>query len=248
MQPERDVSPFHDIRNAFGLLTRLPVAAASPAGSCWAWPVVGGVVNALAAACGVLLADIGLPAGFAAVCVLAAAILLTGGLHEDGLADTADGFWGGRTTERRLEIMKDSRIGSYGVLALVLSLMARATLIAGLLAGGDALFALIVAGSLSRAVLPGVMAALPFARNGGLAASIGRPGKAVAIVSMAVGAVIAFGLCGMPGVAATLAAAAAALVVAILARIKIGGQTGDVLGASQQLAEITALATLSTLL
>ncbi|WP_416171695.1 adenosylcobinamide-GDP ribazoletransferase [Haematobacter missouriensis] len=242
------MSPFQDIRNAFGLLTRLPVAAGSPAGSSWAWPVVGGVVNALAAACGVLLVDIGLPAGFAAVCVLGAAILLTGGLHEDGLADTADGFWGGRTKERRLEIMKDSRIGSYGVLALVLSLMARASLITGFLAGGDTLFAVIAAGALSRAVLPGLMAALPFARNGGLAASIGRPGKTAAIASLTVGALIAFSLCGLSGLVATLAAAAAAVLLAILAHIKIGGQTGDVLGASQQLAEIAALATLTTLL
>ena len=248
MQPERDVRPFRDLRNAFGLLTRLPVAGASPVGSCWAWPVVGAVVNALAAAMSILLADIGLPAGFAAVCALTVAILLTGGLHEDGLADTADGFWGGRTMERRLEIMKDSRIGSYGVLALILSLMARATLITELLSKGEALFALIVAGSLSRAIMPGLMATLPFARNGGLAASIGRPHKAAAIASFTLGTVISFGLCGIPGLAATLAAFLAAVIVAISARSKIGGQTGDVLGASQQLAEIAALATLVALL
>ena len=92
------------------------------------------------------------------------------------------------------------------------------------------------------------MAALPFARNGGLAASIGRPGKTAAIASLTVGALIAFSLCGLSGLVATLAAAAAAVLLAILAHIKIGGQTGDVLGASQQLAEIAALATLTTLL
>lgn len=244
MQPERNLTPVQDIRNAFGLLTRLPVSAGSPAGSCWAWPLVGVTVGGIAAISGTLLMDVGLPAGFAAAIVLAVAALLTGALHEDGLADTADGFWGGRTAERRLEIMKDSRIGSYGALTLILSLMAKWSLLVSLLTQGEALFAVMVAGALSRMIMPGLMAALPFARNGGLAASIGRPSGAQALSAVTLGLVISAGLCGFVGLMAALAAVIATVLLGLMARARIGGQTGDVLGASQQLAEISALAVL----
>jgi len=108
------------------MLSRLPVGyvelAPTIGSSAWAFPLVGGILGALAAMVMLGLLWIGVAASMAAGLALLAMIFLTGGLHEDGLADVADGFGGGRDTARKLEIMRDSQIGSYGGLALVFSL------------------------------------------------------------------------------------------------------------------------------
>jgi adenosylcobinamide-GDP ribazoletransferase len=158
-------------------------------------------------------------------------------MHEDGLADLADGFGGGRTRERKLEIMRDSRIGSYGVIALVLALGFRATAIVALIGGGGSVFTLAALAAGSRAVLPAAIALMPAARGDGL----GRTAAGIDPVPARAAAAIGF-LCLMPlgiGTAVVTAAAIAfaALVVARLAMRQIGGQTGDVLGAMQHLAE-----------
>lgn len=233
---------FDDLRAAFGLLTRLPCRAGSPAGSYWAWPLAGATIGLLAGTVALLLLTLDLPVGFAVAVALAVQVALTGGLHEDGLADTADGFWGGRTVERRLEIMKDSRIGSYGTLALILTLMARWSVLTALFEAGAVMVPLIAAGAASRAAMTGVMAGLPNARSDGLSASVGRPGRDEAAMALVTALVVAVVVCGPPGLVAVMIALAASAVVALVARIKIRGQTGDVLGASQQLAEIAALA------
>ena len=148
-----------EIRLAFMLLSRLPAgridgAAPSMAASSWAWPIVGLAVGAIMAlACGIGL-WIGVPPLMAALLALAAGALATGAMHEDGLADLADGFGGGRDRARKLEIMRDSRIGSYGVLALILALAFRASGIATLAEAGSATAALIGIAAASRAVLP----------------------------------------------------------------------------------------------
>ena len=111
-----------DIATATALLTRLPVpfTADRAAAAAWAYPVTGLFVATLAAAVASLALAFGLPPALAAGLVLAIQVIVTGAMHEDGLADSADGLWGGWTRARRLEIMRDSRIGTYGVLALVL--------------------------------------------------------------------------------------------------------------------------------
>ncbi|MEM6390903.1 MAG: adenosylcobinamide-GDP ribazoletransferase, partial [Pseudomonadota bacterium] len=114
-----------DLALAAMLLTRLPVPinVSDPgrsAASCWAWPLIGAALGAATMGLAALAMAAGLSAGFAAALAMAGFALMTGALHEDGLADTADGLWGGRTPERRLEIMRDSRIGAYGVVALIL--------------------------------------------------------------------------------------------------------------------------------
>ena len=187
-----------------------------------------------------------LAAGFLAV---ATQVVLTGGLHEDGLADSADGLWGAWTRERRLEIMRDSRIGSYGVLALILSVGLRAAACAALAVGPIGLVALIASGAASRGAMAGVMCVMPPARTDGLSARAGRPGPATAFLSLAIG--LSFCLLMLPigaGLAAFVACVIGAAAVAASARTKIGGQTGDILGASQQLAEIAALLTLAAIL
>jgi adenosylcobinamide-GDP ribazoletransferase len=237
---------WRDLIAGLGLLTRLPVPVAMAGGSAaWTWPVVGLVVALLAAAAGLLALALGLPPGIAAGGVLLVQVLVTGGLHEDGLADSADGLWGGHDKARRLEIMKDSRIGSYGVLALGLVVGMRWQTLALLLPQGPG--PLVAAAVLSRAAMAGVMAALPPARAGGLARSVGQPDRGVALVAAAVAlglGLLAVGLAVLP---AALAAAMAAAAVALVARARIGGQTGDILGAVQQVSELAVLLVLVAL-
>ncbi|MFT4150523.1 MAG: adenosylcobinamide-GDP ribazoletransferase [Paracoccaceae bacterium] len=230
-----------DIMAALGLLTRLPVPLAPPRPEgAWAWPLAGGAVGALAALAGGAGLGLGLPAGIAAGMALAAGMLATGALHEDGLADCADGFWGGRDKARRLAIMKDSAIGSYGTLALIVTVLVRWQAVTAILAGGDWPL-LIAAAALSRAPMAALSAFLPNARGAGLSQSVGRPLPRTAGLSAAAGLGIALATAGEAALPMAFGAALAACVVALVARTKIGGQTGDVLGASQQLAEVGAL-------
>ena len=217
-------------------------------------PLAGAVVGLIAAITllvgGTLL---GLPAIVAATLAIVASVLSTGALHEDGLADVADGFGGGATTARKLEIMKDSRIGSFGALALILSVGTRVgtiTTLAGLYGCAGCGLALVAAGAASRGfgLLP--LAILPAARPSGLGEGVGR----LPMASFATALVLA-GLIGLapglwtgiapwrPGLAC-IGAAVAALGMARLAMRQIGGQTGDVAGATQQLCEIVYLVAL----
>ena len=211
---------------------------------------VAGVILALPAAL-VLIAAKGLGLGpfLAATLAVTLAALVTGALHEDGLADLADGFGGGTTRERRLEIMRDSRIGSYGGIALVLSLSLRISALATLLdrtGAVSAAVALVLAASLSRVAALAPMVLLAPARPGGASASVGRPSKGTVGIAAGIGLVLALlalpfglplaGLVLMPVLALT-----ASLTLSGIAHAKIGGQTGDVIGACQQVAEIAAL-------
>jgi adenosylcobinamide-GDP ribazoletransferase len=184
----------------------------------------------------------------AAALALAVLAMVTGALHEDGLADTVDGFWGGRDRDRRLSIMKDSRIGSYGALALILSVLLRWSALAALFGGGAGLLALMAVGALSRASMAGVMALLPFARPGGLAAGTGHPPILAVLTGGGLALLLALASVGPAALAAALAALVAAAAVGALAWHRIGGQTGDVLGAAQQAAEMAGLVVLAALL
>ncbi len=239
-----------DIPAAVALLTRLPVRADHTRGAraAWAWPLAGALVGLAAAMLGWVLMRLGLPVTLAAAAILAVQIVLTGALHEDGLADVADGLWGGHDRARRLEIMKDSRVGSYGVIALVLSLLARWAALAALLPAGGIGFALIAVGLLSRAPMAVLMAAMENARGTGLAQSVGRPSQATATLGVLIAVGGAFLCLGSDMLAPLVWATLATLGIAILAQRKIGGQTGDVLGATQQCAEIAALAALAATL
>ncbi len=238
-----------DIAEALALLSRVPVPGHAPRGaaSAWAWPLAGLVLALIAAAVGALALALGLPPGIAAGLVLAGQVALTGGLHEDGLADCADGFWGASGRVRRLEIMKDSRVGSYGVIALVLGLGLRWVALAVLFEAGAVLAPLVAAAVLSRGSMAVVMAVLPNARGSGLAAGVGRPGRGTALAAVGLAVGVAFVATGWDGFAALFWAAVAVFGLALVARAKIGGQTGDVLGASQQVAEIAVLGCLAAL-
>ena len=243
-----------DIPSAIGLLTRLPIrvdatlATHRAARSAWAWPLAGLVPALIGWGLGTLAVSVGLPLLFAACLALLGQVMVTGALHEDGLADVADGFWGGYERDRRLEIMKDSRIGAYGVIGLVLSLGLRASSLAVLLTAPGVLSALVVIGVSSRLPMVLLMSALPNARGAGLASQVGRPPAITAGIACGVTALVV--LIIMPSALLPLVACIGlgAAALAALAKAKIGGQTGDVLGASQQISEIIGLAVMVSLI
>jgi len=182
-----------------------------------------------------------LPTLPAALIAVAGGILLTGALHEDGLADCADGFGGGEDAADTLRIMRDSSIGAYGALALILSVSLRAAAMAGLDASAKVAAALVAAHALSRAFLPAAMHFMPPASASGVAAAAGQPRAGEAGTALLAALLIA--LLALPlgaTAAAVLAAGAAAAVCAAMARRKLGGHSGDVLGAMQQLGETAA--------
>lgn len=236
---------WQDPAAALGLLSRLPVrvvpeaAQARGARAAWAYPLAGMVVAAIACLVGQGALWAGMPAGIVAGLVIATLVIVTGALHEDGLADSADGLWGGWDKARRLEIMKDSRIGAYGVLALVLSLGLRWVALTAVIDAGSLWAVVVGTAALSRAAMVVLMAALPNARDAGLSRSVGRPTRNTAGIAVAIGLVVSGGT--MPAPAVLVAALLACAGCALIARAKIGGQTGDILGATQQITEIAVL-------
>ncbi len=240
-----------DIIHAIALLTRLPVPsddAKRGAAAAWAYPLVGLVVGGVAATAGALGCWLGLPTLLCALLSLATMITLTGAMHEDGLADTADGLWGGWTREARLEIMKDSHIGTYGVLALVLAAAARWGALWLLFEMGVsvACAALIVGATVSRATMPALMAYLPHARQTGLSHSVGAASRSNAWIACGIAALIALLFTGTSIFGVIFWAVLLTIALARIAQRKIGGQTGDILGASQQITEIAVLWSLLT--
>ncbi len=238
-----------DLRLAAALLTRLPVGgwpadAARPADAVWAYPVVGAAVGAIGAGVLWLGRAIGLPPLLAAAWAVLAMTLATGALHEDGLSDTADGFGGGTTRARKLDIMRDSRIGGFGALALGFTLLIRVGALTVL-----APAALIAVAAAARVAAVGVLALLPPARPDGLGAAIGpvSPPRAAAAAGLAVLAAF-LAVPARAALLALLATTAAGLGTVWLARRQIGGQTGDVCGAAEQAAECLALTAMAAAL
>lgn len=243
-----------DIKTSVLFSTRLPLGrpalmeGAALARASWAWPLAGALVGAIGAGVYWATATAGVPALAAAGLAVGATLLATGCLHEDGLADTADGFGGGASRERKLVIMTDSRIGSYGACALVFSLLLRIAAIASL---GDPLLvvpALITAHVAARSTMPVLMRLVKPARHDGLSADAGRPPLLSVIVAVIFGAIaLALGLGIVPALIAVGLIACAVGFMAWLCRRQIGGQTGDVLGALEQVSEILILLVASAL-
>jgi len=237
-----------DLKISAMFLTRLPVPHSEPVASgalsraLWTAPLIGAAVGTLGAVVYAVAHAAHLPPVLAATLAIAATAVVTGCLHEDGLADVADGFGGGATRERKLEIMRDSRIGTYGVFALLLSVLLRIGALTSLADPVSVATALLCAHAAARAGLPALMKLVPAARTDGMSAHAGTPPdeSVIAAALLGVGAMVA-GL----GIAATLAAqallAAALWFVARLSKHQIGGQTGDVLGAFEQAGEIIVL-------
>jgi adenosylcobinamide-GDP ribazoletransferase len=231
------------LRAAVGLLTRVPVrtdARHETVGASIPWfPVVGWGVGAGVAAVYALFHPVlpGLPAAAVAV---ATGVVLTGALHEDGLGDVADAFGGSRDRQDALRILADPRLGTYGVIAVATSLLLRA----GALASLDpwAAAAVLPAGhALSRAAVLAPAALMPAVEEG-LGALYARAASARRVTAAAALSLALAGATLGPWAAAAAAlAAVAAVVTTRLADRRIGGVTGDVLGAAQQGAEVAVV-------
>ena len=219
-----------------------------------------GAIIAMPAACVLALAQgAGLPALICALAAMAALVMTTGALHEDGLADVADGFWGGANVARKLAIMRDSAIGTYGVLALVATFALRAACLAAILAAHsvfESVVILLAVASLSRAAMVWPWAALPAVRpseagagtdaggkdESGLSARYGEPDAQTASWAAVFCLPALLTLAAAVGLVSTITALLLSLLaiaaLMLLARRHIGGHTGDVLGAAQQMSEM----------
>lgn len=236
-----------ELQASLTFLTRLRFAPVTPVGGAiaqgaWAFPIAGVVVAAIGALVYWLAHRAGLPPFPCAALSVAATMLVTGCLHEDGLADTVDGFGGGGTREQKLDIMRDSRTGAYGVCALVLAIILRVSALASLATPALVVPALFAAHGAARAMVAVFMFFIPPARSNGLSAAAGQPPRESAGAAAVLGIVI-LGLCLGPwhALGALVVLAVAAALLAWLSLVQVDGQTGDVLGAVEQVGEIVVL-------
>jgi adenosylcobinamide-GDP ribazoletransferase len=230
---------------AVTLLTRVPmprVVAVSPrlAPAVPWFPVVGALVGAATA--GVFAAALlALPPLVAAALAIGSGVLLTGAFHEDGLGDTADALAGGWTRKERLRILHDPRLGTYGVSAVVISLLLRVSALAAL-GPWEGAAGLMAAHALGRTSAVGMLAILPAATEEGLGASYAAAvGRGRRIVGVAAGVFLGAAVLGGLAIPAILVAAVGASILGLMARRKLGGITGDVLGATEQTVEVIVL-------
>jgi adenosylcobinamide-GDP ribazoletransferase len=251
-----------DVVRSVGFLSRIPMPGrffidhdGSLSRAVRAFPVAGVLITLPPAAVLTTLLALHADPMLAALLALALHTMLTGALHEDGLSDTADGVGGGRDREAALRIMKDSRIGSYGAVALILSFAIRAAALAAIARWAtptEAGLALLGAAALNRAAMVWHWSLLPPARADGVAASAGMPETGATQLALGLGGVLGFLLIWS---AASLSSSL--LVIAVAAAVvwgftryisaRIGGHTGDTIGATQQLTEIMSLTALAVL-
>lgn len=261
MSPRRIHNPLRDIAFSLSFLTRFPMPAPAPDatersesaaqfGSALRYaPLAGVIIGGLGAAIYALCLWLGLGTFLAAGLAVAAMLLGTGALHEDGLSDMADGFGGGRDRDRKLAIMSDSRIGTYGTAALILCLVLRIMALAELHDTARVSIALIGSASLSRAFMYTGMRLLPPAKQDGLSFQAGAPAwRDIAIAAILAALVLAIALPAAAMLTMLLCGGVATLLLACLAKRQIGGQTGDVLGAIQQVSELACLMALCAIL
>lgn len=231
------------VRAAIAFLTIIPVATAEGAsgerlGRAY-FPAIGALIGLLAGICFGLAAAVTTPL-IAAVAATSLLAVLTGALHLDGVADAADGLFGGSDIARRLEVMRDPRVGSFGLVAVVLVLVGDIAALASM-SPPRAIVALVIAGAISRWALLLVIATLPYVRQAGLGLAAGGSHRPFDLVlGSAITAIVCL-LDWRRAVAGALVAVLIALGVRAIARWRIGGATGDVYGATAELTQLGAL-------
>ena len=240
-----------ELRVALMFLTRLPAgtldAPVPTLSECkWAYPLVGVPIGFFAWLTHVVLLGIGAPDSIAAIVVLGVLAMLTGALHFDGLADFADGIGGGRDTQHCLEIMRDSRIGSYGVLALVVACALWISAVTDLGVQAN-LWVFVSICVTSRFAMVSLLQTLPAARSEGLG-SVAGSGQSSAFVFGAILSLVLMLALGIAGITTLVVMAMVTFFVGWRALKRIGGQTGDVLGAAQLMTEVAGLTTMAILL
>jgi adenosylcobinamide-GDP ribazoletransferase len=235
---------------AIQFLTRIPIRLKrEPSLSkTVAWfPIAGALIGVVVGGAAAGLWHVVPPLVAAAVAVTVG-LLITGAFHEDGLGDVADAFGGGWTVERRLEILKDSRHGTYGVAAMCASIVVR-MLALGSLPGPATMFAAAAATHImGRVAAVGMAGTMPLATHSGLGADYGRgTSRGRAAASTVTGTALTALVVGWWAAPLIAAALVAVLTTGALARRKIGGISGDVLGACEQVAECLCLVVLTGL-
>jgi adenosylcobinamide-GDP ribazoletransferase len=234
-----------DFRIAAAFLTRLPiglpVSSANLAQASRAFPLVGVLVGGISAIAYAVAVDLGLTALLAAGLAVGVGLIATGALHEDGLADLADGLGARGDAAAKLAAMRDSHIGVFGTLALILAMLLNVVALAALAQPAEVACALIAAHGASRALLPWVMHRFEPARADGLAAGAGRPSQTTSFIALGIGAAVLLLLEGPIRGLVAAAAACLAVLLAPLARRQFGGITGDVLGAIEAIGRIAIL-------
>ena len=241
--------PAASVRAAAGaatFLTRVPlgrsivVDGADVARGVVFFPLVGAGIGAVTGLTAILLHE-RLSSFLAAALAVAVSLLLTGALHVDALADTADAL-GASSRERALEIMRDSHVGSFGAAAVAVVLIVKVAAIAQLLDRGDALSGLVAAGALARAAPPSLAAVLPYPRmaggTGSVLTGIRRP---AALAALLIGCLIAAGAAGVTGVVLAAAVVTTTALLGLAFRAWLGGVTGDSLGTATEVGETLAL-------
>jgi len=244
-----------DLKTSIVFCTRWPLAHPKPitgedvARASWALPIAGALVGAAGALVYWISFRLGLPAALAAGLALAATLIATGCLHEDGLADTADGFGGGKTVADKLAIMRDSHIGTYGVCALMISLVLRWSAVTAIAYPPTGTVALIATHASARAALPMFMRWVPQARSDGLSTQVGQPPATSSVAATLLGLVaLSLALGPIGALAALCLLLVANVLLAWLCMGQIRGQTGDVIGATEQVNETLVLLTCTALL
>lgn len=252
-----------DIARAAGFLSRLPMPArhfkdhdGTLSRASAMFPLAGLLIGLGPGLLVWVLTALEANAALTSLIALMVLIGLTGALHEDGLADSADAFGARGGREHMLAIMKDSRIGTYGVLALMVSFSLRAvalTIITAASGGLNALLLLLAVAAISRTAMVWHWSVLPLARADGVAAAVGAPEPERARLTGLIGAALFLLLAGLGSGLATAAIALALVAAAArqwtgVVRMRLGGHTGDTIGATQQITETAGLAALALLL
>ncbi len=244
-----------DIVVALNFLTRIPVQPgflfdmSALTTACRCFPLIGVLIGGLSATIFLIAYFTGLPLLLAALLCVATQILLTGALHEDAIGDVADGFGGGTTREKKLEIMRDSRVGTYAVVMLILMIGMKVVAISSFENPFLGFSAILAASVCSRGAMVWAMHLMPTARKDGLGAKAGKPALTSALWALVFTVLIPLIVLD-PFLASIglLAAFLAALILGFIAYRQIGGQSGDVLGSIQQISELGFLLALVSLL
>ncbi|UTW57415.1 adenosylcobinamide-GDP ribazoletransferase [Kordiimonas sp. SCSIO 12603] len=243
-----------DIAAAFMLLTRIPInwtkisdAPPNLGRAMWAYPVVGFFIGGLMSLAFLASTHIGISKELAILIAISTAVFTTGSFHEDGLADVADGFGGGYGKDKKLEIMRDSRIGTYGGLALIIAFSFKFFSLQSM-TEMDIVRAMIIVAVISRSVILIPPLILSPARSNSLATEAGKPSFPTVTTAFILSLGSSFFIASMAAtIFLTVSALLTTLVFCRLAYKQVGGYSGDILGATQQLSEIAMLITLATL-
>ena len=245
-----------ELQLAFMLLTRLPAGKLTfhlpeLAHARWAFPIVGCIVGGIIAASYIILSLLLLPSFAAAILAITAGLFSTGAIHEDGLADCADGFGGGQNREKKLAIMRDSAIGSYGTLSLIIIMGLRISLLSMLPAKLEIVTPIIICAVISRYAMVGYLCLLPAARQDGL----GNQASGNQALGDNISALLLAGLIALPAfvigafglIYVIIAIVSVALIWGVIAKYQLGGQTGDVCGAGQIICETAGWLIIATI-